>query len=57
MPKPMRWPAAWPHAMLSREGTGPAWQLAIEEARLGYARVRMRAVPTWPTGTGSFTAG
>jgi acyl-CoA thioesterase len=29
------------NAMLSREGTGPAWQLVIEEARLGYARVRM----------------
>jgi acyl-CoA thioesterase len=28
-------------AMLSREGTGPSWQLVIEEARLGYARVRM----------------
>lgn len=28
--------------MLSREGTGPAWQLVIEEAREGYARVRMR---------------
>ena len=28
-------------AMLSREGTGPAWELVIEEARLGYARVRM----------------
>ena len=27
--------------MLEREGTGPAWCLAIEEAREGYARVRM----------------
>ncbi|MBS0386287.1 MAG: hydroxyphenylacetyl-CoA thioesterase PaaI [Proteobacteria bacterium] len=27
--------------MLSREGTGPAWGLVIEEAREGYARVRM----------------
>ena len=27
--------------MLSREGTGPAWDLVIEEAREGYARVRM----------------
>lgn len=27
--------------MLSREGTGPAWGLTIEEAREGYARVRM----------------
>ena len=29
------------HAMLSREGTGPAWELVLEEARLGFARVRM----------------
>jgi acyl-CoA thioesterase len=28
-------------AMLASEGTGPAWNLVIEEAREGYARVRM----------------
>ena len=28
--------------MLSREGTGPAWGLVIEEARENYARVRMQ---------------
>jgi len=28
-------------AMLAAEGTGPAWNLEIEEAREGYARVRM----------------
>ena len=27
--------------LLSREGTGAAWGLVIEEARAGYARVRM----------------
>jgi acyl-CoA thioesterase len=27
--------------MLSREGTGPAWGIEIEEAREGYARVAM----------------
>lgn len=27
--------------LLAREGTGPAWGLVIEEAREGYARVRM----------------
>jgi acyl-CoA thioesterase len=27
--------------MLSREGTGPAWGVTIEEAREGYARIRM----------------
>jgi acyl-CoA thioesterase len=30
------------HAMLAAEGTGPAWGIEIEEAREGYARVRMR---------------
>lgn len=29
------------HAMLAAEGTGPAWGVEIEEAREGYARVRM----------------
>ena len=29
-------------AMLAAEGTGPAWGLAIEEAREGYSRVSMR---------------
>ncbi len=28
--------------LLSREGTGPAWGVTIEEAREGYARVSMR---------------
>ena len=29
-------------AMLAAEGTGPAWDIEIEEAREGYARIRMR---------------
>jgi acyl-CoA thioesterase len=29
------------HAMLAAEGTGPAWGIMIEEARAGYARLRM----------------
>jgi acyl-CoA thioesterase len=29
-------------AMLAAEGTGPAWGIAIEEAREGYARVSMK---------------
>jgi acyl-CoA thioesterase len=29
------------HAMLAEEGTGPAWGITIEEARAGYARLRM----------------
>jgi len=28
-------------AMLAAEGTGPAWGIGIEEAREGYARIRM----------------
>ena len=27
--------------LLAREGTGPAWGIVIEEAREGYARIRM----------------
>src|SRR3954469_14722028 len=27
--------------MLSKEGTGPAWEIVIEEARAGYARLSM----------------
>jgi len=29
-------------SMLAAEGTGPAWGVEIEEARAGYARIRMR---------------
>jgi acyl-CoA thioesterase len=29
------------HAMLAAEGTGPAWGIVIEDARAGYARLRM----------------
>lgn len=29
------------HEMLAAEGTGPAWSIEIEEARAGYARLRM----------------
>ena len=29
------------HEMLAAEGTGPAWGIVIEEAREGYARLRM----------------
>ena len=30
------------HGMLAAEGTGPAWGIAIEEARAGYARLSMK---------------
>ena len=33
------------HAMLSAEGTGPAWGITIEEAREDYARVSMVVRP------------
>ena len=29
------------HEMLASEGTGPAWGIVIEEAREGYARIKM----------------
>jgi len=29
------------HSMLAAEGTGPAWDIVIEEARLGYCRLSM----------------
>ena len=29
------------HGMLAAEGTGPAWGIVIEEARVGYARLSM----------------
>ena len=38
--------------MLAREGTGPAWGVEIEEAREGYARVRMRLRPDMLNGHG-----
>jgi acyl-CoA thioesterase len=33
------------HRMLVDEGTGPAWDIAIEEARAGYARLSMKVRP------------
>jgi acyl-CoA thioesterase len=39
-------------AMLAKEGTGPAWGIVIEEAREGYARIRMRLRPDMLNGHG-----
>jgi len=39
-------------AMLAAEGTGPAWGIEIEEAREGYARIRMRLTPAMLNGHG-----
>ncbi|MGI8704460.1 MAG: hydroxyphenylacetyl-CoA thioesterase PaaI [Sphingomicrobium sp.] len=30
------------HSMLAAEGTGPAWEIRIEEARAGYCRLSMK---------------
>jgi acyl-CoA thioesterase len=38
--------------LLSREGTGPAWGLVLEEAREGYARVSMEIVASIGTAHG-----
>lgn len=38
--------------LLSREGTGPAWGLVIEEARLGYVRLRLPVRPDMLNGHG-----
>ena len=39
-------------AMFAAEGTGPAWGVEIEEAREGYARIRMRLRPDMLNGHG-----
>ena len=39
-------------AMLAAEGTGPAWGIAIEEVREGYARIRMALRPDMLNGHG-----
>src|SRR5688500_14059936 len=36
--------------MLAAEGTGPAWGIEIEEARAGYARIRMTLRPNMLNG-------
>jgi acyl-CoA thioesterase len=39
-------------SMLAAEGTGPAWGIEIEEAREGYARIRMRLTAAMLNGHG-----
>ena len=39
-------------SMLAAEGTGPAWGIEIEEARAGYARIRMTLRPDMLNGHG-----
>ena len=44
-------------AMLAAEGTGPAWGIAIEEAREGYARIRMEVRADMLNGHGTAHGG
>ena len=44
-------------AMLANEGTGAAWGIVLEEARLGYARISMRLRPDMMNGHGSAHGG
>jgi acyl-CoA thioesterase len=44
-------------AMLASEGTGPAWGIAIEEAREGYSRIRMTLRPDMLNGHGKAHGG
>jgi acyl-CoA thioesterase len=44
-------------SMLAAEGTGPAWGIAIEEAREGYARISMRLKPDMLNGHGTAHGG
>ena len=43
--------------MLEGEGTGPAWGVEIEEAREGYARIRMTIRPDMLNGHGTAHGG
>ncbi|MEA3003380.1 MAG: acyl-CoA thioesterase [Sphingomonadales bacterium] len=43
--------------MLAAEGTGPAWGIEIEEARFGYARIRMKVRPDMLNGHGTAHGG
>jgi len=44
-------------AMLANEGTGAAWGIVLEEARLGYARIRMQLRPDMMNGHGAVHGG
>ena len=57
MPDPDRLAARVAAAMLSREGTGPAWGIEIEEAREGYSRIRMRLISDMMNGHGTAHGG
>jgi acyl-CoA thioesterase len=44
-------------AMLAAEGTGPAWGIVIDEAREGYARIRMPVTAAMLNGHGTAHGG
>ena len=44
-------------AMQAREGTGPAWDIKIEEARVGYSRLAMRIRADMTNGHGMVHGG
>lgn len=44
-------------SMLAAEGTGPSWGIEIDEAREGYARIRMTVRPDMLNGHGSTHGG
>jgi acyl-CoA thioesterase len=44
-------------AMLASEGTGPAWGIVLEEARVGYARISMTLRPDMMNGHGAVHGG
>src|SRR3569833_2917737 len=44
-------------AMLAAEGTGPAWGVEVDEAREGYARIRMTVRPDMLNGHGTAHGG
>lgn len=43
--------------LLSREGTGGSWGIAIDEVRTGYARISMRVRPDMTNGYGAVHGG
>ncbi|PWG01501.1 hydroxyphenylacetyl-CoA thioesterase PaaI [Sphingosinicella humi] len=57
MTDPDQLAASVAHAMLAREGTGPAWGIEIVEAREGYSRLRMTLRADMLNGHGSAHGG
>jgi acyl-CoA thioesterase len=43
--------------LLAQEGTAPVWNIVLEEARVGYARISMKIRPDMTNGLGSIHGG